>query len=256
MIAARTEGEAGAPLLLTFHGTGGDEGQFHGIGPRLMPGAHVVSPRGEVSEGGALRYFRRLAEGVFDMEDLARRTEAMADFVADEVARTGAERVVALGYSNGANILAAVMIARPDLVGEAVLLHPLIPFDPPPRPGLAGRRVLVTAGRRDPICPPALTQGLADYLGAQGAAVTLYDPQAMDNARLKHPELGYRGSALEAAKGADIVLHLTEWAEFRSMDPAVLGEVVAEKRIVDGRNALDPAAWRAAGWTYRALGRP
>ena len=70
------------------------------------------------------------------------------------------------------------------------------------------------------------------------------------------PELGYRSSALEAAKGADIVLHLTEWAEFRSMDPAVLGEVVADKRIVDGRNALDPAAWRAAGWTYRALGRP
>jgi UDPglucose 6-dehydrogenase len=78
----------------------------------------------------------------------------------------------------------------------------------------------------------------------------------MDNARVKHPELGYRASALEAAKGADIVLHLTEWAEFRSMDPAVLGEVVADRRIVDGRNALDPAAWRAAGWTYRALGRP
>ena len=88
------------------------------------------------------------------------------------------------------------------------------------------------------------------------AVERLYDPEAMDNARVKHPELGYRESAMEAAKGADIVLHLTEWAEFRSMDPAVLGEVVAERRIVDGRNALDPAAWRAAGWTYRALGRP
>ena len=101
---------------------------------------------------------------------------------------------------------------------------------------------------------PALD--VAASIQRQGAAVCLYDPQAMDNARVKHPELGYRDSALGAAKGADIVLHLTEWAEFRSMDPAVLGEVVADKRIVDGRNALDPAAWRGAGWTYRALGRP
>jgi UDPglucose 6-dehydrogenase len=101
---------------------------------------------------------------------------------------------------------------------------------------------------------PALD--VAASIQRQGAAVCLYDPEAMDNARVLHPELGYRDSALEAAKGADIVLHLTEWAEFRSMDPAVLGEVVADRRIVDGRNALDPAAWRAAGWTYRALGRP
>ncbi len=78
----------------------------------------------------------------------------------------------------------------------------------------------------------------------------------MDNCRLKHPELGYRPSAFEAARGADLVLHLTEWAEFREMDPATLGEVVAGRHIVDGRNALDSDAWRAAGWTYRALGRP
>jgi UDPglucose 6-dehydrogenase len=101
---------------------------------------------------------------------------------------------------------------------------------------------------------PALD--VADSIQRQGAAVTLYDPQAMANARLKHPELGYRDSALSAARGADLVLHLTEWAEFREMDPEVLGEVVAERLIVDGRNALDPDRWRAAGWTYRALGRP
>jgi UDPglucose 6-dehydrogenase len=101
---------------------------------------------------------------------------------------------------------------------------------------------------------PALD--VAASIQKQGAAVTLYDPAAMANARLKHPELGYRDSALDAARGADLVLHLTEWAEFREMDPAVLGEVVSDKRIVDGRNALDPQAWRAAGWTYRALGRP
>ncbi len=101
---------------------------------------------------------------------------------------------------------------------------------------------------------PALD--VAASIQKQGAAVTLYDPQAMDNARARHPELGYRESALDAVRGADLVLHLTEWAEFRQMDPDLLGEVVASKRIVDGRNALDPDVWRAAGWQYRALGRP
>jgi len=101
---------------------------------------------------------------------------------------------------------------------------------------------------------PALD--VAATIQKQGAAVTVYDPAAMDNARVLHPELGYRDSALDAARGADLVLHLTEWAEFREMDPAVLGEVVAGRHVVDGRNALDPVAWRAAGWTYRALGRP
>jgi UDPglucose 6-dehydrogenase len=101
---------------------------------------------------------------------------------------------------------------------------------------------------------PALD--VAASIQRQGAAVCVYDPEAMENARVKHPELGYRDSALEAAKGADLVLHLTEWAEFREMAPAALSEVVTERRIVDGRNALDPVAWRAAGWTYRALGRP
>ena len=101
---------------------------------------------------------------------------------------------------------------------------------------------------------PALD--VAAAIQRQGAAVCLYDPAAMDNARVMHPELGYRESAVDAARGADIVLHLTEWSEFRAMDPAVLSEVVAERRIVDGRNALDPDRWRQAGWTYRALGRP
>ncbi|MGI8537997.1 MAG: UDP-glucose dehydrogenase family protein [Mycobacteriales bacterium] len=101
---------------------------------------------------------------------------------------------------------------------------------------------------------PALD--VAATIQRQGAAVCLYDPAAMDNARIKCPELGYRDSALDAAKGADLVLHLTEWTEFREMEPATLSEVVAERRMVDGRNALDPERWRSAGWTYRALGRP
>ncbi len=172
MIAARHEGEE-PTLLLTFHGTGGTEHQFHGLGRELMPRAHVVSPRGEVRERGALRFFRRTAEGVYDMADVERRTGEVAALIEGEVARTGATRVAALGYSNGANILALAMMARPDLVGEAVLLHPLIPWTPPSQPGLAGRRVLITAGQRDPICPAPLTQALADWLEGQGAEVTL-----------------------------------------------------------------------------------
>jgi UDPglucose 6-dehydrogenase len=89
-----------------------------------------------------------------------------------------------------------------------------------------------------------------------GAAVIVYDPEAMDNARRVYPQLAFASNALDAARGADALLLLTEWAEFRQMDPVKLAEVVGQPRIVDGRNALDPAVWRAAGWTYRALGRP
>lgn len=170
--AKRTEGRAGAPLFLTFHGTGGSEEQFHGLAETLMPGAHVVSPRGDVSEMGAARFFRRTGEGVYDMPDLARRTDAMAEFIEGEKATTGAGRVVAMGYSNGANILAAVAFLRPDLVDDLILMHPLVPWTPEPQPGLDGRRVLITAGRRDPICPEGLTEALATYLARQGAEVT------------------------------------------------------------------------------------
>ncbi|WP_426563230.1 UDP-glucose dehydrogenase family protein [Angustibacter sp. McL0619] len=101
---------------------------------------------------------------------------------------------------------------------------------------------------------PALDVALA--VQAAGAAVRVYDPQAMDNARLSFPTLAYAGSAVEAAGDADVLLHLTEWAEFGELDPGELGGVVRQRRVVDGRNALDPAAWRGQGWTYRALGRP
>jgi UDPglucose 6-dehydrogenase len=125
--------------------------------------------------------------------------------------------------------------------------------------GFGGMRVAVLGAAFKPNSDdirdsPALD--VAATMQRQGAAVTVYDPAAMDNARLKHPELGYRDSAATAAKGADLVLLLTEWDEFKQMDPAHLGAVVNERRILDGRNALDPTVWRAAGWTYRALGRP
>ncbi len=123
----------------------------------------------------------------------------------------------------------------------------------------AGARVAVLGAAFKPNSDdvrdsPALD--VAASIQAHGGTVSLYDPAAMANAALRHPELGYCESAVEAAHGADIVLHLTEWQEFRTMDPSALSDVVAHKRILDGRNALDPQLWRDAGWTYRALGRP
>ena len=172
--AKRTTGTADAPLFLTIHGTGGTEDQFHDFAEQLIPGAHVTSPRGDVSEHGAARYFRRTGEGVYDMDDLALRSRAMADFITTEKAATKPARTIGLGYSNGANILAAVAMLDAGLVDDLILMHPLIPFAPAPQAGLRGRRVLITAGQNDPICPPDLTHALAGYLIAQGADVQVH----------------------------------------------------------------------------------
>lgn len=170
-VTRETEGAAGAPLLFTFHGTGGDETQFHGLAERLVPGAHVVSPRGNVLEAGMNRYFRRTGEGIYDMDDLAARTTTMEAFIEDWRARTGAPRVLGFGYSNGANVLASVVFRNPGLFNAVALLHPLIPWTPDPAPGLGGCRVLVTAGRRDPICPAPMTEALIEWFKKQGAYV-------------------------------------------------------------------------------------
>ncbi|MBM4795561.1 UDP-glucose/GDP-mannose dehydrogenase family protein [Streptomyces sioyaensis] len=125
--------------------------------------------------------------------------------------------------------------------------------------GFLGKRVAVLGATFKPDSDdvrdsPALN--VAGQIHLQGGQVTVYDPKGMENARRLFPTLAYADSALDAVRGADVVLHLTEWREFRELDPATLGEVVAERRILDGRNALDPDLWRKAGWTYRALGRP
>jgi UDPglucose 6-dehydrogenase len=122
-----------------------------------------------------------------------------------------------------------------------------------------GRRVAVLGAAFKPNSDdirdsPALN--VAAQIQLQGGDVTVYDPKAMDSARKAYPSLAYADSATAACQGADVVLHLTEWQEFRDIDPVTLGEVVGSRHVVDGRNALDPAVWRAAGWTYRALGRP
>jgi len=163
------DGVPGGPLVLAFHGTGGTETQFVPLVRQLLPGAAIVAPRGDVSEHGALRFFRRLGEGRYDMADLARRTAAMAEFLTAHAAARSPSEVIGLGYSNGANILASVMFARPDLFGRAVLMHPLIPWTPDPAP--VTTRVLITAGERDPICPPAATRALAAWFRAQEAPV-------------------------------------------------------------------------------------
>lgn len=125
--------------------------------------------------------------------------------------------------------------------------------------GFLGKRVAVLGATFKPDSDdvrdsPALN--VAGQIHLQGGQVTVYDPKGMENARRVFPTLSYADTALDAVRGADVVLHLTEWREFRELDPAALGDVVAERRILDGRNALDPELWRKAGWTYRALGRP
>ena len=164
---------AGKPLLFLFHGTGGDETQMLGLGRAVAPGAALVAPRGDVSEMGALRFFRRAAEGVYDMDDLARATAKMAGFVRAHVEAARPAAVMGLGYSNGANILASTLFAAPELFDAAVLMHPLIPFQPQIAGSLAGRRILVTAGERDPICPPHMTARLEAWLRDAGADVTM-----------------------------------------------------------------------------------
>lgn len=164
-------GMPGGPILFAFHGTGGDENQFFDFASRLMPQATVVSPRGDVSEGGAARFFKRKGEGVYDMDDLFSRSATMAAFVAAHVAEAQAGAVIGFGYSNGANILASTMFENGALFDAAALMHPLIPWTPEANAALAGRDVLLTAGRNDPICPPAETERLIAYLIGQGVAL-------------------------------------------------------------------------------------
>ncbi|MEM1283768.1 MAG: alpha/beta hydrolase [Pseudomonadota bacterium] len=165
-------GQPGAPLVFAFHGTGGDENQFFGLARDVLPDASIVSPRGDVLEGGAARFFRRTGEGVYDMDDLAKRTKAMIGFIEAHKAANPSAPVYGFGYSNGANILASVVMQRPDLFDRVGLLHPLIPWEPQSVDGLTSKNVLITAGQRDPICPWPLSERLINWFGGQGADVT------------------------------------------------------------------------------------
>jgi phospholipase/carboxylesterase/glyoxalase family protein len=166
---------AGGTTLLLLHGTGGDEDNLIALGHMLLPGAALLSPRGKVSEGGALRFFRRIREGVFDQEDLKRRTEELADFIERATATYSLDpsRIVAVGFSNGANIAGSLLLRRPELLQAAVLLAPMVPFEPTQQPKLRGKAVFIGAGRRDTMVPPEQTEKLADLLRRAGADVTI-----------------------------------------------------------------------------------
>ncbi|MFG1428234.1 alpha/beta hydrolase [Roseixanthobacter glucoisosaccharinicivorans] len=161
----------GAAPLLLLHGTGGDEGDLLSLGRALSPNSALLSPRGKVLEGGRPRFFRRLAEGVFDHEDVKRRANELADFVGDARARYGLAAPVAVGFSNGANIAAAMLLLRPEVLSGAVLLRAMVPLDQAPEADLAGVPVLMLSGAMDPIVPADNVAALARMLSANGAAV-------------------------------------------------------------------------------------
>jgi phospholipase/carboxylesterase len=158
------------PLLL-LHGTGGDENDLIPLARMIAPTASLLSPRGKVLENGMPRFFRRLAEGVFDEDDVRRRANELADFVTNARARYGIASPIALGYSNGANIAAAVLLLRPLELAGAILLRAMPPLAHPQPVKLNGEPVLIVSGVRDPIIDPQSAAKLASLLKRYGAAV-------------------------------------------------------------------------------------
>jgi predicted esterase len=161
--------------LLLLHGTGGNERDLIALGRELDPNAALLSPRGKVLENGMPRFFRRLAEGVFDLEDLKKRTNELADFVAAAAQHYGfaADKVVAVGYSNGANIAASLLLLRPEILSAAILFRAMVPLVPDKQPKLSSVRVWIGAGSYDPIIPTSETKRLAELLRKAGADVTM-----------------------------------------------------------------------------------
>jgi predicted esterase len=164
---------ADAPTLLLLHGTGGDERDLVGLGRLLDPGAALLSPRGKVLEGDMPRWFRRHREGVFDIDDLIARTHELADFTLAAVDRYDLDTtsIIAVGFSNGANIASATLLLRPEILRAAVLLAPMVPLEPDDEVDLSGVGVFIGAGRVDPMAPPEQAEALAELLTERGAAV-------------------------------------------------------------------------------------
>jgi predicted esterase len=167
-------GTSGRTLLL-LHGTGGNEHDLIPLGRELDPNAALLSPRGKILENGMPRFFRRLAEGVFDVEDLKQRTNELADFVAaaTEHYNLAADQIVAVGYSNGANIAASMLLLRSETLRSAILFRVMVPFVPEKLPDLSSVRVWIGAGNQDPIIPTSETQRLVELLRNAGADVTI-----------------------------------------------------------------------------------
>lgn len=163
--------EAGVAPLLLLHGTGGDENDLIPLGGMIAPGAALLSPRGKVLEGRMPRFFRRLREGVFDEGDLRVRAAELAGFIAEARTAYGLAAPIAVGFSNGANIAAALLLTRPDALAGAVLMRAMVPFAEPPAADLAGRRVLLLSGGMDPIVPEENAARLAGQLRTAGASL-------------------------------------------------------------------------------------
>ena len=161
--------------LLLLHGTGGNERDLIPLGRELDPNAALLSPRGKVLENGMPRFFRRLAEGVFDVEDLQKRTQELANFVVAAADRYDIDHknIIAVGYSNGANIAASTLLLRPEILAGAILFRAMVPLEPEKPPELAKVRVWIAAGNHDPIIPFSETQRLVNLLRTAGADVTV-----------------------------------------------------------------------------------
>lgn len=160
-----------APPLLLLHGTGGDEHDLLQLGRLISPGSALLSPRGKVMENGMPRFFRRHAEGVFDEDDVRLRANELADFVDAARNAYGIGKPVAAGFSNGANIAAAVLLLRPEALAGAILLRAMVPLSHPPKVDLSGKRILMVSGEHDPIVPRENAAHLASLLSARGAQV-------------------------------------------------------------------------------------
>lgn len=171
----RFEPGSSGDTLLVLHGTGGDENDLIPLARRMAPGMNLLSPRGQVLEQGMPRFFQRLEMGIFDEADLTRRVGDLGRFVraASKQYRFDPERLRALGYSNGANTAAALLLLDPTLLHGAALLRAILPLEPPGKPDLSGRSVLIAAGRRDPFAPIERVEALATRLKEGGATVDL-----------------------------------------------------------------------------------
>jgi phospholipase/carboxylesterase len=187
----------GGLTLLLLHGTGGDEHQLLELGRRLAPRASLLSPRGAVLEGVSRRFFRRHSPTELDLDDLRERTDELAEFVRSAAARYALdpERVVAAGYSNGANIAVSLLFRQPGLLRGAVLLRPTLPFEPAAPPRLAGTDVLIASGNGDPWVPPAKAERLAALLRSGGATVSARSVDA--GHELTALEVAHAGAWLE-----------------------------------------------------------
>jgi phospholipase/carboxylesterase len=163
------------PPVLLLHGTGGDETDLSPLGREIAPGAALLSPRGNVLEGNMPRFFRRFREGLFDEDDVRRRAGELADFVAEARRAYSLAQPFALGYSNGANIAAAVLLLHPQTLRGAILLRAMAPLAEPPKPDLSGVPVLILSGLSDPIATRSTAEKLAAALAAAGARVERRD---------------------------------------------------------------------------------